>query len=240
MVLRRIEEVPRELPHAHIFLDDIEEISRILQEAVAGAEVGLGRFTGPDSSGQQAPPSTRYEFGGTMTDTLEDLRSLGGSTTEFELQVGESFGCGLRFYHMLNPTLELHILKSDEAWAVYGRVRSIFDHRRLRLKNAILDMPAFLKVILASVLFVLLPPAFVAFARKSPSGVWFLLAYIAFDLALIVYIFFWPSRVMFVASHDKERLSAASRRHNARDLVMIAVGGVITALAEFLVRHLFK
>src|SRR3981081_3622680 len=148
MSIQRIHTVPSDLPHARLYLDDLEEISRILVDAlVSSSDEGLEQSR------------VVYRVGDLRMDSIDDLQQRGGSAKELEMQVkvGPYRELGLRFSGMLEPSLRLYSLKDPEHWAVYAKIKSIFERRQLTLKNSIASLPSWLKWTLYA-LFVLIFP----------------------------------------------------------------------------------
>ena len=81
MVIRKIHKIrdknPETLPHAHLYLEDVQEITNILLEATAPV---LTRF--------REEAKVVYRAGDSQTDSIDDLRTLGGSATDFQVSVG--------------------------------------------------------------------------------------------------------------------------------------------------------
>jgi hypothetical protein len=77
MAVKRIHKVPDELPHAHLFLDDIEEISKIL---LAAHEPVLAHT--------KREPRISFVIKDSQMDSIEDLKVRGGSTAELRITVG--------------------------------------------------------------------------------------------------------------------------------------------------------
>ncbi len=226
MAIQRIHELPRELPHARLFLDDIEEISMILLNAYTPA---------PPEEREEA--KITYTIGDSRMDSIADLQTLGGSTTKLRISVGDHLRA-VEFRGFWNPEIALYSLDEQKRWAVYAKIKSIFDRRRLSMKNAITSLPGWLKalpwasVLLAPYLVWLVP-------RATLFVLWFLIGYIVLAVAL-GFVKYRPSRVFLVRSHERSKVSSAAWKVNVRDFVFIVIGGVVTAVVTEIVRHLFK
>jgi hypothetical protein len=171
MAIRTIPTVPSELPHARLYLDDIEEISSILLKAAA---LDLAKW------GREARIS--YAIGDTKMDSIRDLETLGGGTTKFDINVGP-WGPSVSFRFYSNPQVLLQSLDAEQAWATYGVVKSIFDRRQLTVKNAVDSLPLWLKLSLWA-LFVVSP----SFIFHAIHGRYFLIGY-GVLLATLSYVF---------------------------------------------------
>jgi hypothetical protein len=83
-----------------------------------------------------------YRVGNLQTDSLDDLRTLGGSTTDFQVSVGSrSLFNSAQLRAHLEPQIRLYSMGQQECWAVHAKLEAIFDHRRLTIKNAIFGGP---------------------------------------------------------------------------------------------------
>jgi hypothetical protein len=195
--------IPDTLPHAHLYLEDVQEITNILLEATAPV---LTQF--------HEKAKVVYRVGDLQTDSIDDLRTLGGSATDFQVSVGSrSLFNSVQLRGHLEPQIRLYSLGQQECRAVHAKLEAIFDHRRLTIKNAIFRgrwnaifrLPGWLKW-LAYVVILMLPGLFSAVMRHIHSlsrvvrlGPTFFVSYWIL-VALLGFIYFWPSRVSFVYS----------------------------------------
>ena len=76
MSIRTIHELPSELPHAHLYLEDIEEISKILLEAYA-----------PYFREREKEAKIVYTVGDPRMDSIGDLETHGGTTADLSIGV---------------------------------------------------------------------------------------------------------------------------------------------------------
>jgi len=246
LAIKRIQEIPSELPHAHLYLDDVEEISTILRDAYERHERTETEAINKKLALLGSQPTTQpervvriqYKSGDSQMDTIQDLQSRGGSATDLEIVVDVSFGGGVSFRGTLNPVLHCHTLGSEQSWGVYGKVRSVFDHRPLRLRNTANNLPLGLKF-LFYILFLLVPGLFPA-GRLWASQILLLWgAYLILAIGL-AYTVLRPSRVFFTYSHERSRASSQAWSRSMRDIFMLVTGAVIVKLVEQLFRHLFS
>ena len=192
------------LPHAHLYLEDVQEITNILLEATAAV---LTTF--------HEKAKVVYRVGDLRTDSIEELRTLGGSTTDFQVSVGSrSLYNSVQLRGHLEPQIRLHSLGQQGCRAVHAKLEAIFDHRRLTIKNAIFRgprwnaifrLPGWLKW-LAYVVILISPTLFsrvVAHIHSLSSvvriGPTFFVSYWIL-VAILGFVYFWPSRVSFVHS----------------------------------------
>jgi hypothetical protein len=129
---RQLREFPTDLPHARLYLDDIETITQeitatILQHLQADA----------------AEVNTIYEIGNDQMDAISDLSAQGGSTKQLVINItGPGYlGAYLDIDGSASPTLRLYGFRDEEQWAVYGKIRELFERRRSTLKNIVAAIP---------------------------------------------------------------------------------------------------
>jgi hypothetical protein len=244
MVIQKIhkirDRIPDTLPHAHLYLEDVQEIANILLEATAPV---LTRF--------REEAKVVYRAGDSQTDSIDDLRTLGGSATDFQVSVGSrSLFNSVQLRGHLEPQLRLHSMGQQECWAVHGKLEAIFDHRRLTIKNAIFGGPwwnaifrlpgwlkwiAYVAILLFPILFRTVVGHIRPLARVVHIGPTFFVSYWIF-VALLGFIYFWPSRISFVHSSST---SVARRKAFVAIILLVTVATVAGAI-RLLFRHLFK
>ena len=243
MAIHKIHAVPRDLPHARLYLDDIEEISGILLEVVAEALADSGRRResnlGSPAQSQAGKAATEavtardlnvsYTIGDTRMDSVADLQTYGGSTSNFKIRVG-SWGNNVSFYFSLRPTIELYSLDEERQWSTYGKIKSIFDRRQLRTKNAIAGLPGWLKWS-AWILFSTIPTAITLTSMGKSIELYVLTGWLIV-LALFAFLLWRRSRVFLVRSHERSKMASEKRRSYARDIIFIAIGAVISQLVS--------
>jgi hypothetical protein len=198
MAIHKIHAVPDDLPHARLYLDDIEEISRILLEAAAAAQAESARRfekdLGSDTqslAGKAAAEAiskrdlhVNYTIGDSRMDSISDLQTYGGSTANFRIQVG-TWGNGIRFYFWSKPTIELHSLDDKSQWSTYGKIKSVFERRQLRTKNAIEALPGWLRwAVWLSLMFV--PTVIALTGITKPRSLYLIIGLAAHNRALRV------------------------------------------------------
>ena len=226
MAVKKIHEIPTELPHAHLYLDDIEEISKILLEGAS-----------PEPATRHENAEIHYVVGDLQMDTIEDLREYGGSVTDLLVIIGRLYFPSVQFIRMLNPTFLGYALPDEqERWAAYARIKSIFFRRQLRIKNALESLPKWLKILL----FLLFCVAPALLGRvKAPFGLWGLIVYVIIA-ALLLFEMLRPSRVFFMRSRERSKASSTARRGYVRDIAFILLGAVLAELAKWIFGQLFK
>jgi len=244
MAIKRIRELPSELPHARLYLDDIEEISTLLAEAYTSA---LTALNAKYQAEYQLPANKKvvpdeavkivYRIGDSQMDSIDDLREHGGYATNFSLIVLDSTSHAELHVHSFhtNPKLRLGYPLEEEQWSVYARVKAIFDRRQLKLKNSILSWPEWLKLV-SYILIALIFP-FVPLLTRFPLR---LFLYLIWTVLIVVtlYVIFRPSRILFVRSHERSKLSATARQGYVKAVVLLVVGGLVGKLIDLLFARL--
>ena len=228
MAITKIRQVPRELPHAHLYLDDVEEICQILTDV----------YKKNSRSGQPEEPTLTFSTADRRMDSIEDLRELGGSATNFDIVVGDWGGSKVRFYSILRPTLEASSLSTEDLWAVYGRIKTIFDNRQYHIKNTILSIPSWLGLsmwlLLAIVVQNILPLPHGGHVRVAIAT---FVGYVIVTWAAVVLVMFRKSRVSFVRSHERSKLIEEAKQGYFKTIILLAVGAIIGGVITEVVKH---
>lgn len=246
MALKQIREIPHTLPIAHLYLDDVADITEILLQARRETLERQDAYYFPDSSEEdrterlrKREPKVKYIFGSKKqmsADSIDDLKFVGGSRTSFEIEVDSS---GVEMSWFAEPRISLAGLDFIEnRRAVYQQIQSIFANRGLGLTNALRTIPEWLRVFFSTPLWALLILAFVDYAHVSRNSAIALIGFTFGLWALLLWIYVRPSRVFFAEFHEKSKLSSASRRQHFRDFVFALLGGAITFVVEILVKKI--
>lgn len=247
----RVHEVPNELPYARLYLEDIEEITAILTEEVRHAfDVRVseaGTVYAHDDEAPQLFIEVLYRTGGDEMDSIDDLLEQGGNVTDLEVNVGGRCdpylfhdGWWVRISKEAAPAIYRSGLSADDAvWRVYGKIRAIFDNRRMGLKNFVSALP--------------LPPSWITFVTtflavtlvsshrlylKVLGGVIFALP-ILFGAAVYV-IYKIPNRVILVRSHVKLREGAETRRKYLVSAAIFVLGALFKMAVDYLTKRFLK
>lgn len=122
-----IRTVDTSLPHANLFLDDLEEIERLFRDALSSKEI----------------PKESFKFvylvdGAYRFDSIEELREHGGRFGRLSISiepVGDNspllaHGNALVFYPKWTASLFIPYILKDSEWELVGRIRQIFNSRR--------------------------------------------------------------------------------------------------------------
>lgn len=217
MSVTRIVSVPYELPYAHLYLDDVEQICRILANAL--------QTKSPDK-----PIMTTFLTRDLQMDSLEDLERHGGSITEFKINVRQSdyfsgLSVELRGFGSV-PSIQLFTLDNESKWAAYGKIKAIFDARQLRIKNTITRLPGWLKLT-AWALAVVFPWVLEVLHTRW----WFDITYCGVLVALF-FVMVRPSRVHFVRSRERSKSAIENRKSYIKSIILLCSGAVIEKLVE--------
>lgn len=232
MAITVIRKVPYELPYARLYLDDVEEITRVLVEAYEPV------FTEQE---KKVVPVCYLLGGDIRVDSIEDLQNRGGSTREFGIQVGSWVSPAVELRGLiLEPRIFLPLLDEPQQWVVYGRIKAIFDGRRMAFRHIAAALPAWLRALLYLVVFA----SFGVFASVALHGSLKTRIAVAAGYLLLfsfVYLAYVASgRVFFVRSHERSRVSAESRRRTVRDVILIIIGAIAGAVAGVLASKYLK
>ena len=198
MATTKLRETPSELPHAHTYLDDVEEICGVFRDAlVKHAEENEFFFTTSDH----------------RMDSIADLEKHGGSATEFSIHLNV-YSDGLRIYKVLSPELKLVALDNEAAWAVHAKVKAIFEARQYALKNAITRLPEWLQWAIAALA---IPMALIMVSLISAlhTKTYFFAVGLLIVLC-IVYALCRPSRVSFVRFNERSHIVEKTESNGAR------------------------
>src|SRR5579864_3641998 len=112
--------VPQNLPKAKLFLDDIREICDIMTN-----------LSEPKDEWQ-----LRFVAGEKVCDTWEDLKEIGGRTSDFSLKVSaphRSRELEISRYDTRCYVFEYSDPDNAVAWSIYGKIRAVCEKRRLGL-----------------------------------------------------------------------------------------------------------
>jgi hypothetical protein len=123
MAIRQVRKVPNDLPAAHLFLDDIEEIASVLEKLPGYRQDITSKCT--------------YQVDDRMCDTIADLKKIGGKTRNFSVSVkggSVSISTGSRFYNF-------GLSDSEDAWQAFARIRDVFE-RRSSIRTKARNLPS--------------------------------------------------------------------------------------------------
>jgi hypothetical protein len=257
---RHIQELPSDLPHARLYLDDIETVTRILSAAIAEAEAAdidrLERAKNKSLSGDKLAIQTSdrlpavlddvkvvYRIGQEEMDSIDDLLDQGGSVTNLQVRVFTPRipwnRCELDFSWASKPRLRLSFDKKSNEWEIHAKVRDVFERRRSVVKNLVEDLPYSIKtvawIIMAS------GPS-IAIALKGTARlvveVFVGSVFLVFLLGFVVLV--RPSRVYLVRRHEQSRTKSEARYKFWKGAGIFVLGALFTKLLDYLYTHFVK
>jgi hypothetical protein len=222
MSVTKIRNVPTQLSHVHLYLDDIEEICTILTEAASP----------PNKI--NFSPQISFQVGDDLRiDTIEELREHGGTASRFTIDFQMGLSAHISLNGMRFPTIYLYGVQDAEKWAVYSRVKAVFDARRLVLKGAI---PDWLEAVFSTFLLVSMAPVVIYFKRHSADLVPYVLAAYGIALCLAIVLAFSANRVSFARSHERAKEAIENRTSLVKTISLMLLsfflGAVINHFAS--------
>jgi hypothetical protein len=217
--IEAIREVPRELPHAKIYLNDVQEIANILVEA--------------SRSPRNPNPAIKLSTDIETFASFAAMAKRGGTAYKFTLTVGD-WSPSLSFRGVLRPELSLVGLENEKQWSTYAKIRGIFDTRSFKLKNAVGGLPTWTKSLLY--LFWLLLPYPAKFASDKRSAligalIWLVLTLLGFSEL------FRRSAVVFQDSHAKSDGPSDRMITYAQNFLFALLGAALSVALQALYDH---
>jgi hypothetical protein len=228
--IKRIKELPTELPPARLYLDDVEGLVDIFREAAAHQSW--------EPLGGEAQPRVSYQIGEYTCDTIDELRSLGNEAANFRIAVGKRGGYKVQItVERLFSSVSSFGISEEEQWAVYAKVRAVFENRSVRWKSVLHGIPWWLwltAILLMNVLGIVSgrKPASVALRGWDVASALAILTL----LVLLVYEGYFKSVVLVLRySHEsKDRLSTL------KSWGPYLLAGVLGAVGTKLVEKIFQ
>jgi hypothetical protein len=207
--------IPTNLPPAKLYLDDIQEIFRILTDSDPDCEAS-------------------FIAGQSKCDSLDDLKEMRGRTTYFVMNISSP-----RKHQTLELTPSVTRLHIDElgdqlvAWSKYVNVAAVFEKRKLRLKSVVHSLAPLLLAALCLLAFAswMVPhvskPVSIYETNRAVAGILLAAAVVYYFISShsIVYLRY-PHRVGFgrwVEDHKPEMIIG---------IVCILAGAIATRIAE--------
>lgn len=225
-----IREVPQELPHARIFLDDIFEVEAILQGSYAKLP--------------NAPP-VGFEY--TIDDrikltTHEELEEHEGFSSNFSLFVvnnGSCFGGRkvLSITRFSNPEFNPPYDLEDQKWEMFGKVAEVFKTREDKLKNAIMSLPFWLSwMLLPALLACTIFANLKAVTHYVDPRAFYSIQWLLLGISLVAsYEVFRRNRIYFRYARQDQKARDAARKERFEKFLWLLVGTILGAVATVLV-----
>ena len=212
----QVQAVPRDLPHARLYLDDIENLTNVILEEMSvqfKADVANDPNAQSAKNERKFEPKVSYVLGQDEMDSIDDLQQQGGSVVDLEIRIeNRRFyqNCSIRFRRHDQPSVTLNTLDVNRAWAAYAKVRAIFEKRRMFIRNLLDDLPT--SLVFASWIILSFTPL-VPNIGSSHSGrvmsaieILCLINFLLFAFGVIIYVGV-SSRVYLVRSHERSKAS---------------------------------
>jgi hypothetical protein len=239
MTTTTIRSVPRGLPKAAIYLDDLFEVERILTEA-------FSKLPKPRSVSFEYQVNSELK----MT-THDDLIKHGGETSSFALLViseGLVFSSRsvVSLYGGLNPSIDFPYELGDSAWPLYAQVQQIFEARTSRLKKVVAQtsMPTFYGLYGAmGALGLLVIPGFVTYVLRHKVNPAILLL---IPLYALIYAPVWilvrtdrkKAKIYFRHRRDEEKTRQSARKEWVDKVVLVILGAIAGVIGTLITRLL--
>jgi len=218
--------VPTSFPPAHLFLDDVEQLTAILLSTVKRDNYG------------HVTVQPKYIVGAsTQCDSIEDLKSLGGRH-DLEKQVSDttldinSHGASLYAYGM----------PADQRWALYGQLEAIFLHRSRPLKNSVeaLERSSIVLLLIVWLLLCSVPLVVLAILGKRPGTVYQILKFTYWVLLFISAYKFGFQHSVVELRYAHEAASWRGKWKSAQPYVLVALGAVLGAVLGPVAQRIIK
>jgi len=222
----------------------VEEMSEQFKADVA-------RYAVPEVGEDSNVPATfepriTYLLGNIEMDSLDDLLQEGGSVTDLDIHFQtRSYRQShrLSFDKWSKPSVSLYGLERNKQWGAYGKIRVVFDKRRVFLRNLLDDLPDWLTLVSWSFFsagFVLVD----IISRHQNTVVTvivvaYLLNFLLVTLGLLIYTTA-HSRVYLVRSHERSKTSSESRKKDVVGAFTVLLGPLFTNFLDLLFKSLYK
>ena len=215
MSIRQLRKEP-DLPCVRLFLEDIEDLAGVLSNAAK-----------PDSLGQKE--SVVFDVGQRQCDDLEDLRTLGGSTYDFRISVGNMSTLRLSRYGW-------SLLTRDEA--TNAAVRRILASRIQTHRNLFRLLPGWFDNLLVTIAAMSeLPLAVMVFNSGFGAPLRVAAAILFCLLPVFLYrMVFIHSVIEFRYSHDKSDFHRLFKEYGL-PIVTAIIGAAVGALVTYFLKH---
>jgi hypothetical protein len=225
MAIKPTRKIPEMLPCAHLYLEDIEEISQMFQ-SWAEQEQLLTRRKG----------SLRYELGDRECDTVQDLAKIGGRHSNFEI-----IATGPNSRLTITRVFTTYYAPSDRREEAYFRLSQIFEHRKISWRNALRGGPetrwwAFYLYSIPVNLILWLSSTEAVKSSLAPAASFVSWSLLALYICFLCGLFLQHSIIELRYSHEKPGISK-----RLGDIVPYAVsaaiGALVTKLIDLAVRY---
>jgi hypothetical protein len=146
-------EVPSEFPPTRLFLDDIEEIVRILREFLETRKMDSR------STVEDLKLKVRFSTGGKQCDDILDLPKIAKSNRELSISItkGDWPQTSLRFHPWFGTFWRSSGLTKEDTWSAFHKLQTVFQKRTRGWSALFRSLPSWLVWFLWTVAVSLLP-----------------------------------------------------------------------------------
>ncbi len=130
--------VPANFPPARLFLDDIEEIIRILRESLETVKMDSR------STIEDLRMKVRFSTGGKECDDVQDLPKIAKSNRELSISVarGGRPKTSLRFHPWFGTLwLQSSDVTKEDTWSAFHKLQTLFEKRTRRWSTLLRSLP---------------------------------------------------------------------------------------------------
>jgi hypothetical protein len=130
-------DVPSEFPPARLFLDDIEEIVRILREFLESRKMGS------HSTVEDLKISVRLSAGGKESDDVQELPKITKNNRELNISLtrGDWSQTSLHFHPWFGTLWRSLGLTKEDTWSAYHKLHTVFEKRPRRWSALLRSIP---------------------------------------------------------------------------------------------------
>lgn len=229
--------VPRDLPPARLYLDDISEIAELFKEV-------LVKEARP---GENEPITTVFSVDDKVCDEVQELAKIGGVTHNFELQIQKGYKQLSLYVKDYGSRWEPMLLSDGVKWQTHGHLENIFSARKLSFWNRVMHI-----VVQSDFSFIVSTIGgggiiLAAVALKSLLGR-FLPSTVAIGISIvcsIVAFVFWMKAdrprgtVVLRNSSEENQSKLLNRRSLGQAILLLVVGSILTLLGQFIAHKLW-
>jgi len=224
--------IPSELPPARLYLEDVADIVQIFLEAQEN------RQKDPKTPPKDEQPDIKLSIGTRICDNVQELPSMGNKTSDFTIAVrrGTSYAISLTF--TWNMTFWRSVgLTEEETWRTYGRLRTLFDARKLFWRNLVHSFTPWIIIFGWFGLPVIVGGALVFVSRVMPNAVAPTLVLLSlYVVATLVVTYLFSVHAIVVLRPRSER--AALRRETVLKSVPTIISSILTFLLGWAAAYL--
>jgi hypothetical protein len=219
----KIRAIPSELPDAKIYLEDVEEIANILIDVYR-----------KERSDYEDEPKIIYLIGNEQFDSLESLQTLGGTSTKFAITINGNISRSVQLIGMIPPEAHLSGLDDQSQWMVFGLIKSIFESRSYKFKNAVRALPTSIKISIYAA--IVIGFQLINFGHGTLRATLLAALYLIVP-ALIVMELLHRSVVIFSPAHKVSSGWTEQRRGYIQNLLFALLGAALSVIFQAAFDH---